>query len=255
MDSHRQVTIDQFTRQAAPFSQSAGHTNEESLRLLVEMAELSGEDTVLDVACGTGIVACEFAAVARHVTGIDLTPAMLEQARLLAARRGLTNLSWRQGDVEKLPFPDDSFSVVLSRYAFHHFPHPDAVLAEMARVCRPGGRVLIADGCPPPDKAEAYNEFEKLFDPSHHRALTSDELRSLVSGAGLRDVRLAFHKMEMELERQLAATFPHPGDDERLRQLFRDDIGVDRLGVGAHWRGNELYFAYPVVVLVARKAV
>jgi SAM-dependent methyltransferase len=255
MDSHRQITINQFTRQAAPFAQSAGHTNEESLLLLVEMAELSDRDTALDVACGTGIVACEFATVARHVTGIDLTPAMLEQARLLAARRGLTNLTWLQGDVEALPFPDDSFSVVLSRYAFHHFANPDVVLSEMARVCRPGGRVLVADGCPPPDKAEAYNQFEKLFDPSHHRALTSDELQSLVSGAGLRDVRLAFHEMEMELERQLAATFPHPGDDERLRRLFRDDIGVDRLGVGAHWRGNELHFAYPVVVLVAGKAV
>jgi SAM-dependent methyltransferase len=253
-DSHRQITVEQFTLQAAPFSQSAGHTNEESLRLLVEMAELSGDDTALDVACGTGIVACEFAAVARHVTGIDLTPAMLEQARLLAARRGLTNLTWRQGDVEKLPFPDESFSVVLSRYAFHHFPNPGVVLAEMARVCRRGGRVLIADGCPPPEKADAYNHFEKLFDPSHHRALTLAELQALVSGAGLEDVRLAFHKMEMELERQIAATFPNPGDGERLRQLFRDDVGVDRLGVGAHRRGDEIHFAYQVVVLVARKA-
>jgi ubiquinone/menaquinone biosynthesis C-methylase UbiE len=253
-DSHRQITIHQFTRQAAPFSQSAGHTNEESLRLLAEMVELSGEDTVLDVACGAGIVACKFAAVASHVTGVDLTPAMLGQARLLAARRGLTNLTWRQGDVEALPFPDESFSVVLSRYAFHHFPNPGVVLSEMARVCRPGGRVMIADGCPPPEKADAYNHFEKLIDPSHHRALTLAELLTLVSGAGLENVRSAFHRMEMELERQLAASFPNPGDDERLRRLFREDVGVDRLGVGAHWRGDEIHYAYPVVVLVARKA-
>src|SRR5262245_44485580 len=97
MNTHQNITIDQFTRQAESYSQSPGHTNEESLRLLVELAEISGDDTVLDVACGTGMVACAFAAVVRQVTGIDITPAMLEQAGLLAERQGLTNLSWRQG--------------------------------------------------------------------------------------------------------------------------------------------------------------
>ncbi|MGE0127896.1 MAG: class I SAM-dependent methyltransferase [Blastocatellales bacterium] len=253
MNTHQQITIDQFTRQAVPFSQSQGHTNEESLRLLIELAELCGEDTALDVACGTGMVACAFAEIAASVTGIDLTPAMLEQARLLAERRGLTNLSWRQGDIETLPFPDDSFSVVLSRYAFHHFLHPDVVLAEMARVCRPGGKVLIADGCPLAEKADAYNHFEKLFDPSHHRALTLEEFLSLTREAGLRNARVARYKMEMELERQLAASFPNPGDDEKLRQLLREDIGVDRIGVGAHLRGDEIHYAYPVAVIVAEK--
>jgi ubiquinone/menaquinone biosynthesis C-methylase UbiE len=253
MDKHQQITIDQFTRQAAPFSQSPGHTNEESLRLLIELAELSSDDIVLDVACGTGMVACAFAEIARHVTGIDLTPAMLEQARLLAERRGLTNLSWRQGDIETLPFSDDDFSVALSRYAFHHFLRPNVVLAEMARVCRPGGKVLIADGCPPPEKADAYNHFEKLFDPSHHRALTLDEFLSLAREARLQNARVAHYKMEMELERSLAASFPNPGDDEKLRELLREDVGVDRIGVGAHWRGDEIHYAYPVAVVVAEK--
>jgi len=253
--THQQITIDQFTQQAAPFSQSPGHTNEESLRLLIEIAQLSGDDTVLDVACGTGMVACAFAAIANHVTGIDLTPAMLEQARLLAQRRGLTNLSWRQGDIETLPFPDNNFSVVLSRYAFHHFLNPGVVLSEMARVCRPGGRILIADGCPPPEKIDAYNHFEKLFDPSHRRALTLEEFLSLVRDTGLQNARLANYRMEMELERQLAASFPNPGDDEKLRQLLREDIGVDSLGVSAHWRGDEIHYAYPVAVIIAEKTV
>jgi len=255
MNTHQEIIIDQFTRQAAPFAQSPGHTNEESLRLLIELARLSRADTALDVACGTGMVACAFATVAREVTGIDITPAMLEQAQLLAERHGLTNLFWRQGDIETLPFPDHNFSVVVSRYAFHHFINPRAVLAEMARVCRPGGRVLIADAVPPPEKIDAYNHFEKLFDSSHHRALTLEEFRNLASEAGLQIMRLATYKMEMELERHLAASFPNPGDDERLRQLLREDIGVDRLGVDAHWRGEEIHYAYPVTVIVAEKAV
>jgi len=253
MSTHQELIIDQFTRQAAPFSQSQGHTNEESLRLLIELAELSGDDTVLDVACGTGMVACAFAAIVRQVTGIDITPAMLEQADLLAQRRGLTNLSWRQGDIETLPFPDNNFSVVLCRYSFHHFLQPQAALAEMMRVCQPGGKVMIADAIVPPDKIDAYNQFEKLFDPSHHRALTLSEFFSLINQAGLQNLRIANYKMEMALEDQLAASFPNPGDDEKLRRLLREDIGADRIGVGAHLRGDAIHYAYPITVLIAEK--
>jgi ubiquinone/menaquinone biosynthesis C-methylase UbiE len=254
MNEHQKLTIDQFTLQAVPFSQSSGHANEESLRLLMELAELSGEDTVLDVACGTGMVACAFAEVARRVSGIDLTSAMLEQARLLAQQRNLSNLSWFQGEIETLPFSDNSFSVVLSRYAFHHFLNPGLVITEMSRVCHPGGKIMIIDAILPPEKIDAYNRFEKLFDPSHNRALTMEEMQWLVMNAGLQDVRLAFYKMEMQLESQLAASFPNQGDEERIRRLLRDDIGIDRLGVGAHMRGDEIHYAYPVTVVVARKA-
>jgi ubiquinone/menaquinone biosynthesis C-methylase UbiE len=253
MGTHQEIIVDQFTRQAEPFSQSKGHTNEESLRLLIELADLSGDDTVLDVACGAGMVACAFAAVVRRVTGIDITPAMLEQADLLAQRHGLTNLSWRQGDIETLPFPDNNFSVVLCRYAFHHFLRPQAALAEMTRVCQPGGKVMIADAVVPPEKIDAYNQFEKLFDPSHHRALTLNEFFGLISQAGLQNLRMANYKMEMELEAQLAASFPDPGDDEKLRRLLREDIGVDRIGVGAHVRDGAIHYAYPVTVLIAEK--
>src|SRR5207253_1629756 len=83
------------------------------------------------VASGPGILGCGFAMVARHVTGIDLTPAMLERARLLQAEQGLTNLTWRQGDVLPLPFADAAFTLVVSRFAFQHLIDPGAVLAEM----------------------------------------------------------------------------------------------------------------------------
>jgi ubiquinone/menaquinone biosynthesis C-methylase UbiE len=251
--AHQDSVVAQFTRQAVHYSQMPGHNDEEALKLLMQMAGVTGEDTVLDVACGTGIVARAFASVAKHVTGIDVTPAMLDQARASAVEIGLTNLSWQQGDIESLPFPDDSFSIVTSRYAFHHFLNPERVLAEMARVCRTGGRILIADGTPSPDRAEAYNYFEKLFDPSHARALTLEEFRRLFEDVGLPNVRFAFYKMEMELEQALSVSFPEPGDDQVIRRLFREDVGVDRLGVGAHLRNGEIHFAYPVTVLFAEK--
>src|SRR5499426_2802283 len=135
MSSHRDRIVDQFTRQAVPFSTAPGIRDEAALQLLVEASGAGSEDTVLDVACGPGLVVCAFARVVRHATGIDLTPAMLDRARVTQQERGLTNVTWRLGDVLPLPYPDGTFTIVTSRFAFHHFQDPRAVLAEMRRVC------------------------------------------------------------------------------------------------------------------------
>ena len=142
-DEHQRLILEQFTNQAVPFSQMQNHSPE----LLLTASGAGPQDTVLDVACGPGLMACAFAKVARHVTGIDLTPAMIEQAKVMQQADGLTNLTWHVGDVQPLPFADGSFSLVFTRYSFHHFLDPKTVLAELVRVCSPGGRVVVvSDG-------------------------------------------------------------------------------------------------------------
>src|SRR5580704_11887678 len=108
-----------------------------SPELLLTASGAGPADIVLDVACGPGLMACAFAKVARHVTGIDLTPAMIDQAKVLQQSQGVTNVTWQLGDVLPLPFADSAYSLVFTRYSFHHFLDPRAVLAEMARVCLP----------------------------------------------------------------------------------------------------------------------
>src|SRR5215469_7498370 len=103
---HREQTLDQFTRQAEPFAQAPAIRSPEALERIVKMAEAGPEDTVLDVACGPGLLACGFARVVRHAVGIDITPAMLEQARKTQQEQGLANVSWQPGDVLALPYPD-----------------------------------------------------------------------------------------------------------------------------------------------------
>lgn len=93
--SHRDMILDQFSRQAVPFSTAPGIMDEQALRLIVEFTGAGPQDTVLDVACGGGIIVCALAKVVRHATGIDLTPAMLERARALATEKKLTNVSWK----------------------------------------------------------------------------------------------------------------------------------------------------------------
>ncbi len=251
--SHRDAILDQFTRQAAPFSTAAGIKDEQALRLLVEFTGAGPEDTVLDVACGGGLVVCAFARVVRHATGIDLTPAMIERARALQEERGLGNVTWRLGDVLPLPFADGSFSIVTSRFAFHHFLDPGAVLAEMKRVCAPGGKVAVADtdASADPAKAAEFNRMEKLRDPSHVRAMPRTELTELFARAGLPVPRATGYRLESELEALLARSFPLSGDADRIRQIFAASIEDDRLGIPLQREGDVIRYAYPVAVLVS----
>jgi ubiquinone/menaquinone biosynthesis C-methylase UbiE len=250
-EEQQRLILDQFTRQAAPFAQMPAHSNDEANRLLIDTAGVNPDDDVLDVACGPGLVACALAETARHVTGLDLTPAMIEQAQVRQRSKELTNLTWIVGDAVPLPFADATFSLVVTRYSFHHFLDPRAVLSEMVRVCRPSGRVAVIDVfTTSPEQAEAYNAVEKLRDPSHVRALSLEELTGLCHEAGLRDVKRGFYKLDVKLEEVLSRSFPNPGDADRIRQIYADDIGVDRLGVGAHRKDGAIHFAFPVVVLV-----
>src|SRR5438128_11497959 len=109
---HNQTVLDQFSKQAAPFSEKSALSDESIFQVILDLSGVGPEDTVLDVACGPGLVSCAFAARARHVTGIDLTPAMIERAAQLQKEKGLLNLSWQIGDVLPLPFPGRSFTMV-----------------------------------------------------------------------------------------------------------------------------------------------
>src|SRR5436853_7525557 len=121
---HRHEILDQFTRQATPFATAPGIRDEAALKLIVECSGAGPDATVLDVACGPGLVVAAFARFVRHATGVDITPAMLERAREIAKARGLTNVRFDHSDVTSLPYADGSFTIVSSRFAFHHFLEP-----------------------------------------------------------------------------------------------------------------------------------
>src|ERR1051326_9048738 len=99
MTSNADIVVDQFTRQAKTFANSPAMRDEDALRLLVEFSGAGADDTVLDVACGPGLVVAAFARLCRHATGIDLTPAMIAKAREHAASLALTNVDWHTGNV------------------------------------------------------------------------------------------------------------------------------------------------------------
>jgi len=253
-DAQRRQILDQFTRQAQPFREMPAHSNQEAFQRVLDACQVSPTDRVLDVACGPGLTACEFATRCQEVTGIDLTPEMIEQARSLQQEKGLTNLSWNVGDVRSLPFEDESFTLVFTRYSFHHLLEPEATLAEMARVCTRGGRVVVVDVfSSSPEQGEAYDHVEKLRDPSHVHALGLDAFDRIVRRAGLEPERVEFDKLDVGLEELIRSSFPVPGGAEQIRAIFRADLGQDQLGVGAYEQDGEIRFAFPLVILAATR--
>jgi len=248
---HDRRILDQFTRQAVPFATAAEIKNPDILARIITFAGTGPDDTVLDVACGPGLLACAFAHVARHVTGIDLTPRMLEQARALQRSQGLENVSWHEGDVRRLPFADASFSIVSTRFTFHHFEDPLAVLREMRRVCRPGGTVIVADTAPGAPTADAFNAMERLRDPSHVRALPPEELVALFPAAGLLNPKVSFDLLPYELDSFLARSFPPEGNAERIRQLFAESLETNRLGVSPIKQDGVIRFDWPFLMVAA----
>lgn len=112
------------------------------------MGRLAAGERVLDLGSGAGtdsLVAAQMVGADGHVTGIDMTAPMLAKARAAAAEMGVTNVEFVEGEAERLPFPDESFDVVISNGVIDLVPDKDAVFAELYRVLAPGGRMQIAD--------------------------------------------------------------------------------------------------------------
>jgi SAM-dependent methyltransferase len=114
---------------------------------LCEAAEVSAGDRVLDVACGNGNAALAAARRYSLVTGVDYVASLLDRARARALANGLT-IDLREGDAEDLPFPDGAFDVVLSTFGVMFSPDQPRAARELLRVCRPGGRIALANWTP-----------------------------------------------------------------------------------------------------------
>lgn len=249
LQKHKTTTIDQFSKQAIPFAKLSGHSS--AMQVLADLASPQPDTEMLDVACGPGLVARHFAPLVRQVTGIDLTPEMIRQANKLKAEQGIENATFIEGSALPLPFEDARFSLVLTRYSFHHFQNPAAAMHEMIRVCRPGGRVLVADVSLPAANVEAYDAMELLRDPSHVHALSHDEFSAVFQNPSLCDIQFGEYEVAMALEEQLAASFPVDGGANRIREMVSGDVGVDRYGISARFIDEALWYSIPIAVGVA----
>jgi len=187
MNHQHNVIKAEFSRQAEQIVSAPSFNDEDTLVGLVEAVKPTRQDRVLDVACGTGVVTFRLAKMAKEVIGLDLTGEMLQRARKQRHDRGVENVRFALGEAEALPFESGTFDTVVCRMSLHHFSDPQRAIAEMVRVTRPGGRVVLADIVTSSSgvTARLHNAIERLRDPSHVRMLNREELLDMVARNGL----------------------------------------------------------------------
>jgi ubiquinone/menaquinone biosynthesis C-methylase UbiE len=185
---------------AAAYVSSAVHAGGPDLDRIEAFVQGGGDARVLDLGCGGGHVSYRAAPHVREIVACDLTPDMLAQVKSTAAERGLNNIVTQQAAAERLPFPDGSFDVVLSRFSAHHWNDFEAGLREARRVLKRGGRALFADCVSPahPLLDTHLQTIELLRDPSHVRNYNAAEWVAALARAGFSATGLAARKLRLE---------------------------------------------------------
>jgi ubiquinone/menaquinone biosynthesis C-methylase UbiE len=248
-------TREEFTRQAETLESAAVFTDEAVFdRISAALAPMSGM-RILDLGCGPGIVSAGLAPDAAEVVAFDLTPEMLRRARARADRADLKNVRLAMGNGDALPFETDGFDRVVTRAAIHHCPDVPGVLAEVARVTRTGGRLVIADvvSSQDEDECEIHNAIETLRDPSHVRMWPRSELLSAVRESGFQVVDESGWNQELGFDEWIDIVNA-PERAEPLRSIM---TSLGRAGIHAGIElqpdGKTVAFVHHWLLVVAAK--
>jgi SAM-dependent methyltransferase len=256
-ETHEDRIREAFTLQAGTFEDERLNVAFTSgLPWLLSYVGPRPDDVVVDVAAGTGIVARALAADVARVTAVDSTPAMIEEGRRRAEAEGRDNLEFVSGSAEHLPFDDAAFSLVVTRFSLHHFADPTPAVREMARVVRPGGRLVVKDlvGSPDPAVAERQDHVERLRDPSHVRMPPRGSVRTWLQGAGLEVTDVAERDIDRPVEQWLQQSVTDDDAAAQVRAAFEADLaGKETTGLRPHRVDGALWFHQTWEVTVAHR--
>jgi ubiquinone/menaquinone biosynthesis C-methylase UbiE len=245
-----------FTGQSQGFSvDGETYADAEGLAWMLKDLPVSRDAEALDIATGTGEFARALAPHVAKVIGLDATDAMLEQGKKFIAQAGIDNVSFEKGIVQELPFEDERFDIVSSRYAFHHFADPKPVISEMARVCKTGGHVIIVDiVVPDASTAAEYQYYEWLCDPSHTRCLESEEFQTYFRLFGLEVVSARTRPLAEELLEWMDFSLTQKERREEILRAVRAELsGGPKTGLSPREEGSVLFFQQIDASIVGRK--
>lgn len=200
--SHEALVGGQFGARAEAYLKSAVHAQSPDLEAIKKLMSGRNDGRVLDLGCGGGHLTFNVSPLVKEIVAYDLSREMLDVVARAARERGLRNVTAQQGTVEKLPFGDASFDVVMSRFSAHHWYDPDAGLREASRVLKPGGTLAIIDtitsGIAVIDTY--FQALELLRDCSHVRNYTRAEWEAAIARAGFLTRSAAAFRLRLDFK-------------------------------------------------------
>lgn len=257
MKSSNQAEIQKaFTQQAEGFeSGKMNFSRKEYLEYAVSQIAPKKTDRVLEVAAGTCACGRAIAPHVDSVTCLDLTPAMLSVGKEKAEEENIRNISFVPGDAAELPFPKDSFDVVLSRLAFHHFPDVKQPFAEMVRVLKPNGKLVLIDlEAAEESLRKTEDAIETLRDPSHVRNLSREEMLRLYRENGLSVSCCEIVRMPMVLQNWLNHTdTPQDVQEHIIARMENEISGGEKTGFVPYFRNGEICFDHRWVLVIGSR--
>jgi ubiquinone/menaquinone biosynthesis C-methylase UbiE len=196
------LVSEQFGAAAQGYLTSDVHANGADLQRLMELVGRQQCRNALDLGCGAGHAAFAIAKAGTAVTAYDLAPEMLAVVENAAMQRGLTDIKTQQGAAEQLPFADDYFDLVVTRYSAHHWSNVPTALGEVRRVLKPAGSLVVIDtvAAENPLFDTVLQSLEILADPSHVRDYRHSEWQAMLQDAGF--------ELEANDSWRLAVAFP-----------------------------------------------
>ena len=225
--SRRRAIQREFTEICGNYAGVVQTRGKREARKLAEWIRPHANDTVLDAACGPGLLARELAGYSNHVVGIDLCLSMI-QSGIQTHTRTPCQSAFAVADIEQLPFPTGGFDLLTCTYSFANFPKPVKILKEFCRVTRSGGRIAVAEVIAPEDPAacDFVNRLESLRSRIYTRVLTRIEFLRLFQAAGLELEAFHFQWRHIRFRDwlRLAPAGSVSGRFHRLRKTVQDMI-------------------------------
>lgn len=244
---------DFFSKHAKDYTKSDSHAHGSDLSLLVELLQPRSTELVLDVATGTGFTAIELAKKVKQVIAIDITDEMLSEASRLANERKISNIHFEKADANSLPYDNESFDIVTTRRAAHHFTDVSKFLNEAHRVLKVSGRLAIVDMSPLNGTEEFLNRIERLRDSTHIHGLTQSQWKDLVKGANLSIAHIQIIRERIDFEHWLYPVNPGGREEKQIKEEWRRASLQIRNTLDLYQNQGTMSWIKTRIVLIAKK--
>jgi ubiquinone/menaquinone biosynthesis C-methylase UbiE len=249
------IIRDQFNKQAEDFSSWSVTQNKEYHQAYFTFLGMTADDSLLDVACGSGEFTLFVASQIRRAVGVDISDRMIELAQRRASQNRVTNVTFLCHDVSDIPCNDNQFSIVVCKSAFHHICNYDEILTEMIRCCTNTGRISIQDIVAYENDRvnDFFEQIEKLIDISHHVTLSRDFIRDLYQRHDMTITSTFEVNVDLNFKEYLAHAQQSEEGHTEIQRLLETGLSDRKISQYFSVKDGDLYFRRNVFLILGTK--